>query len=109
MCQRLKICPKTKIRSIWQPQLGVTLIETSAFTGSNIESIFKILASQIKLEKDEISVNLSGYKGPFLTSPLGANFDPRGEVVPKGRICPLRVKLSPGGEILCSHLHSSKQ
>jgi hypothetical protein len=23
-------------------------------------------------------------RGPFLTSPLGANFDPRGEVVPQG-------------------------
>jgi hypothetical protein len=41
--------------------------------------------------------------GLFLTSPLGANFHPRGEVVPQGRI------LSPGGEIFCSSLHSSKQ
>jgi hypothetical protein len=24
------------------------------------------------------------YRGPFLTSPLGANFDPRGEFVPQG-------------------------
>jgi hypothetical protein len=47
--------------------------------------------------------------GPFLTSPLGANLDPRGEFVPRGKICPLGVKLSPGGEILCSPLHSSKQ
>jgi hypothetical protein len=23
-------------------------------------------------------------RGPFLTSPLGANFDPRGKVVPQG-------------------------
>jgi hypothetical protein len=29
-------------------------------------------------------------RGPFLTSPLGANFDPRGEFVPQGWI------LSPG-------------
>jgi hypothetical protein len=43
-------------------------------------------------------------RGPFLTSPLGANFDPKGEVVPR-----MGVKLAPGGEILCSPLHSSKQ
>jgi hypothetical protein len=43
--------------------------------------------------------------GPFLTSPLGANFDPQGWICPQGRICPLGVKLSPGGEILCSPLH----
>jgi hypothetical protein len=42
-------------------------------------------------------------RGPFLTLPLGVNFDPRGEFVPQGWI------LSPGGEILCSPLHSSKQ
>jgi hypothetical protein len=41
--------------------------------------------------------------GPLLTSPLGANFDPRAEVVPQGRILP------PGSEIVCSPLHSSKQ
>jgi hypothetical protein len=39
----------------------------------------------------------------FLTSPLGANFDPRGEDVPQCWI------LSPGGEILSLPLHSSKQ
>jgi hypothetical protein len=33
-------------------------------------------------------------RGPFLTSPLGANFLPRGEVVPQGWI------LSPGGEVI---------
>jgi hypothetical protein len=48
-------------------------------------------------------------RGPFLTSPLGANFDPQGRSCPQGRICPLGVKLSPGGEILCSPLHSSKR
>jgi hypothetical protein len=37
------------------------------------------------------------------------NFAPRGKVVPQGGIFTLRVKLSPGGEILCSPLHSSKQ
>jgi hypothetical protein len=45
----------------------------------------------------------TGCRGPFLTSPLGANFDPQ------GRSCPPEVSLSPGGEILCSPLHSSKQ
>jgi hypothetical protein len=39
--------------------------------------------------------------GPFLTSPPGAKLSPRRE------FCPLGVKLSPGGEILCSPLHSS--
>jgi hypothetical protein len=28
---------------------------------------------------------------------------------PRGEFCPLGVKLSPGGEILCSPLHSSIQ
>jgi hypothetical protein len=41
--------------------------------------------------------------GPFLTSPIGANFTPRGEFAPPG------VKISPGGEILCLPLHSSQQ
>jgi hypothetical protein len=43
-----------------------------------------------------------GDQRPILTSPLGANFDPRCEVVPQ------RWILSPGGKILCSP-HSSKQ
>jgi hypothetical protein len=43
------------------------------------------------------------YRDPVLASPLGANLDPSGEVVPQGGI------LSPGGEILCSPLHSSEQ
>jgi hypothetical protein len=34
-------------------------------------------------------------RGPFLTSPLGANFDPRVEVVPQWLILSLVVKLSP--------------
>jgi hypothetical protein len=34
------------------------------------------------------------FRGPFLTSPLEANFDPRGEVVPQGLI------LYPGGEVI---------
>jgi hypothetical protein len=42
-------------------------------------------------------------ENPFLTSSLEANFAPRGE------FCPLEVKLSPGGEILCSPLLSSEQ
>jgi hypothetical protein len=48
-------------------------------------------------------------RGPILTSPLGANFDPRGKVVPQGWILSLGVKLSPGGEIISLPLHSSKQ
>jgi hypothetical protein len=53
--------------------------------------------------------NPSSTRGPFLTSPLGKTLTPRGEVVPQGWICPLGVKLSSGGEILRSPLHSSKQ
>jgi hypothetical protein len=37
------------------------------------------------------------------------NFAPRGNFDPQGQSCPLGVKLSPGGEILCLPLHSSKQ
>jgi hypothetical protein len=33
-------------------------------------------------------------RGPFLTSPLGVNFDTRGEVVPRRELCPLGVKFS---------------
>jgi hypothetical protein len=42
-------------------------------------------------------------RGPFLTLPLVENFDPSGEFVPRGWI------LSPGGEVVCSPLHSSKK
>jgi hypothetical protein len=46
----------------------------------------------------------------FLTSPLGANIDPPGvKLSPRSELCPLGMKLSPWGEILCLHLHSSKQ
>jgi hypothetical protein len=37
------------------------------------------------------------------------NFTPRGKFDHRGKLCPLGVKLSPGGEILCLPLHSSKQ
>jgi hypothetical protein len=37
------------------------------------------------------------------------NFTPRGKLWHQGRSCPPGVKLSPGGEIHCSPLHSSKQ
>jgi hypothetical protein len=48
--------------------------------------------------------------GPFLTSPLGANFDPQGRSCPQGvNLYPRGAKLSPGGEIICSPLNSSKQ
>jgi hypothetical protein len=40
---------------------------------------------------------------PFL------NFPPRGKLWPRGEFCPLGMKLSPGDEIICSPLHSSKQ
>jgi hypothetical protein len=48
-------------------------------------------------------------RGQFLTLPLGDNFYPGGgELSPRGEFCPLRLKLSPGGDILCLPLHSSK-
>jgi hypothetical protein len=51
-------------------------------------------------------------RGPFLTSPLGANFDP--QLSHGGELCPLVAKLSlrtlsPRGEDISSPLHSSKQ
>jgi hypothetical protein len=48
-------------------------------------------------------------RGPFLTSPLGANFEPRGEFVPQGWILSPWGEVIPWGELLCSPLHSSKQ
>jgi hypothetical protein len=39
-------------------------------------------------------------RGTFLTSPLGANFDPRGEFSPHGEFCPLGVKFSVRPSIL---------
>jgi hypothetical protein len=92
------------------PQLAnVTPRGQSRTLGANFtaEGQSSILSARLK----------TGLWGPFLTLPLGANFDPRGEVVPQGKIlspggefCPLGpVKLSPGGELLCSPLHSSKQ
>jgi hypothetical protein len=36
----------------------------------------------------------SEYRGPFLTSPLGASFDPRGEVVPRDEVVPQRRSCS---------------
>jgi hypothetical protein len=37
------------------------------------------------------------------------NLSPRGKLRPQGRSCPLGVKLSPEGEIICSSLHSSTE
>jgi hypothetical protein len=54
--------------------------------------------TQLKLHKNS--------RSPFLTSPLGENFVPRGEVVSQGGILSMGVKLSPGGEILCLPLHT---
>jgi hypothetical protein len=48
-------------------------------------------------------------RGPFLTSPLGANFDPQGLSCPPGVNLSPKVEVFPGVEILCSPLHSSKQ
>jgi hypothetical protein len=41
-------------------------------------------------------------RGPFLTLLIETNFNPRGEVIPRDKLFPLGVKLSPRGEIFCS-------
>jgi hypothetical protein len=46
-------------------------------------------------------------RGPFLTLPLGANFAPRGEVVPQGEFCPFGVKLSVCPSILLNSRETS--
>jgi hypothetical protein len=40
---------------------------------------------------------------------LGAKFDPRGEVGPGVKLCPLEVKLSPGVKTLCSPPYSFEE
>jgi hypothetical protein len=54
---------------------------------------------------DKVFFNWSKARDPFVTSTLGANFDPQ------GRSCPLGtgVKLSLVDEILCPPLRSFKQ
>jgi hypothetical protein len=47
-----------------------------------------------------------GNRGPFLTSPLVANFDPQGRSCPGSELCLLGVKLSRGDEINCSPIES---
>jgi hypothetical protein len=47
--------------------------------------------------------------GPFLTLPLEANFAPGAKLSPRREFCSLGVKLTPGGEIICSPPHYSKQ
>jgi hypothetical protein len=49
----------------------------------------------------------------FSQSPI-LNFTPRGKLWPQGQSCPPGLNfvpwgLSPGGQIICSPLHSSKQ
>jgi hypothetical protein len=46
----------------------------------------------VNSQSRRIDSRVEGARGPFLTSPLGTNFDPRGGFVPQGWI------LSPGGE-----------
>jgi hypothetical protein len=65
-------------------------------------------ASSHALQTNELS------RGPFLTSPLGANFDPRSEVVPQVLILSLGVKFSVRPSILlnireCSPLGVNKR
>jgi hypothetical protein len=46
-------------------------------------------------------ITIEWHWGPFLTSPLGANFDTQGRSCPPGmKFVPPGVKLSPGNEIL---------
>jgi hypothetical protein len=82
--------------------------------GRNLKELWRQIFERVfgaKFEKNWNYIQISsicrqpasGLWGPFLTSPLGANVDPQGWILSLG------VKLSPGGEILCSTLHSSKQ
>jgi hypothetical protein len=45
-------------------------------------------------------ISALAHRGPFLTSPLGTNFDPMGDVVPRGEFSPLGVKFSVHPSIL---------
>jgi hypothetical protein len=59
-----------------------------------------------------VSFDTSSTQGWTFGAPLLRpilNLAPRDKLWPQGRSCPLGVKLSPGGEILCSTLHSSQQ
>jgi hypothetical protein len=71
----------------------------------------RLVAQEVQLQ--ELNNRAAGeLPGSVVLRPilLGANFDPGARLSPRGEFCPLgRMKLSPGGEILCSHLHSSKQ
>jgi hypothetical protein len=68
-----------------------------SYIGANVSDTKSFTLSKIRLRN----------WGPFLTWPLGANFDPRGEVVPQGRgehyprgkISPLGTKFTPRGEV----------
>jgi hypothetical protein len=37
-----------------------------------------------EVRQQKAAFGCQGKRGPFFTSPLGANFDPRGEIVPQG-------------------------
>jgi hypothetical protein len=51
-------------------QMGVTLFETSAFNGTNIEDIFRTLVIQIKREQiDLMSLSPSGKQSLILDHP----------------------------------------
>jgi hypothetical protein len=52
--------------------------------------LIKLVSRQIKPKKNQTEL----IRGPFLTSPLGANFDPQ------VRNCPPGVNLSPRGEVI---------
>jgi hypothetical protein len=85
------------------------MLISGAFRVSCVYSICSELTFERFLLSEVQSMNLfvtpppnPKFRGLFLTSLLGANFDPRGE------LCPLGVKLSPEGEIICLPLHSSK-
>jgi hypothetical protein len=57
--------------------------------------------AQLRHAVQPATPDLEPQRGPFLTSPLGANFDLQ------GRSCPLDG--DDGGEIICSPLHSCKK
>jgi hypothetical protein len=78
--------------------LGAALGTLEVATGTlGIDAIAKV-----PLKKRNVQRQVFVFQRAILNFALWGELDPRGE------FCPLGVKLSPGGEILCSPLHSSK-
>jgi hypothetical protein len=97
-----------KFRNKNTPKLPPRRLETGAHTPfgpnwlkkSTLHRKLKWLRNTGAAALSEKKLERSRVHGPFLTSPLGANFDPRGGVVPWGWCYPLGVKSSVHPSIL---------